>query len=53
MGRTVANTIKRGGTEQRGGDTNILKRGGKLGQGVAALKRGVLEHPYELWIVDR
>ena len=26
-----------GGTEKRGGDTKILKRGGKLGQGVGAL----------------
>ena len=29
--------LKRSGTEQRGGDT-ILKREGKLGQGVGALK---------------
>ena len=34
--------LKRGGTEKRGGDTNILKRwgGGKLGQGVDSLKKG-------------
>ena len=37
--RTAKNTIKGGGTEQRGGDTKILK-GGTLGQGVGALKRG-------------
>ena len=34
----------------RGGETKILKRGGKLGQGVGALKRGVLEPPYKLWL---
>ena len=27
-------------TEKRGGETIILKRGGKLGQGLGALKRG-------------
>ena len=32
----------------RGGETKILKRGCKLGQGVGALKRGGLEPPYEL-----
>ena len=32
--------LKRGGTEKRGGDTKILKRGGKLGQRVGALKKG-------------
>ena len=31
--------LKGGGTEKRGGETDILKRG-KLGQGVGALKRG-------------
>ena len=31
--------LKRGGTEQRGGDTKVIKRRGKLGQGVGALKR--------------
>ena len=42
---------KGGGTEQRGGDINILRGGGggKLSQGVGALKRaGRLELPYEL-----
>ena len=33
-------TIKGSGTEKRGGETKILKRGGKLSQGVGALKRG-------------
>ena len=34
--------LKEGGTEKRGGDTKILKKGGggKLGQGVGALKGG-------------
>ena len=34
----------------RGGETKILKRGGKLGQEVGALKGGGLEPPYELCI---
>ena len=49
MGRTVENTLKGDGTEKRRGETKIFKKGGgKLGQGVSALKRG-LEPPYELW----
>ena len=32
--------FKRGGTEKRGGETKIFKKGGKLGKGVGALKRG-------------
>ena len=33
--------LKRGGTENKGGEAKILKRlGGKLVQGVGALKRG-------------
>ena len=47
-GETVKNTLRGGGTEQRGGDTKILNRDGKLDQGVRALKRGRLEPPYEL-----
>ena len=39
VGGTVENTLKGGGTEKNGGDTKILKRGFKLGQGVGALKR--------------
>ena len=31
--------LKRGVTEKRGGETKILKRGGKMGQGMGALKR--------------
>ena len=49
-GGTVWNTLKEGGTEKRGGATKILKRGGgKLGQGMGALKSRGLEPPYELW----
>ena len=36
---TVWNTLKGGATEKRWGETKILKRGGKLGQGVDGLKR--------------
>ena len=44
--------LKGCGTEKMGGDTKILKRGSKFGQGVGALKRGgVLEPPYELYMV--
>ena len=46
----VEGTVFKGvGTEKRGGETNILKRGGKLRQEVSALKRGGgLERTYEL-----
>ena len=37
---TVRNTLKGGRTENRGGETKILKRTGKLDQRVGALKRG-------------
>ena len=40
VGGTVWNILKGDGTEKRGGETKIFKRGGKLGQGVDALKRG-------------
>ena len=33
--------LKRGGTKKRKGETEILKRGRKLGQGVGAIKREV------------
>ena len=39
-GGTVQNTLKGSGTEKRGGETKISKRGSKLGQGVGALKGG-------------
>ena len=49
VGGTVQNTLEGGGTEKRGGETKILKRGGgKLSQGVGALKREGLEPPYEI-----
>ena len=38
VGATVWNTLKGGGTEKSGGETNILKRDDKLGMG--ALKKG-------------
>ena len=44
MGGTIENTLKKGGTKKRGGETKISKRG----QGVGALKKGGLEPPYEL-----
>ena len=37
-GGSVWNTLQRGETE-KGGETKILKKVGKLGQGVGALKR--------------
>ena len=39
-GGTVQNTLEGGGTEKRGGETKILKRGGEMGQGVGDLKKG-------------
>ena len=40
VGGTVCNTLKGGGTEKRGGDTKILKRGRQAGsRGGGALKR--------------
>ena len=49
VGGNCQNTLKGGGTEKREGGTKILKKGGKLGQGVGALKRGRVDPPYELW----
>ena len=41
VGGTVYNNLKGGGgTEKRGEKTQILKRAGKLNQGVGALKKG-------------
>ena len=51
-GGTVWNTLKVGGTEKRGGETKILKRGGQAGSRGGCLKKGAeggLEPPYELW----
>ena len=50
-GGTVWNTSKGGGTEKREGKTKILKKEGKLGQGVGALKGG-LEPPYEVYLLS-
>ena len=44
----MQDTLKEGGTKNRGRKTKILKRGSNLGQGVGALKRRGLEPPYEL-----
>ena len=35
----MENTLKGGGTEKREEETKILRKGGKLDQGVGALKR--------------
>ena len=51
-GGNCLKNLKRGGTKKRGGDANILKRGGKLGQGVGALIKGGLEPPDELWLTN-
>ena len=42
VGETVWNILKRVGTKKRGGEIKILKvgGGGKLSQGVSALKKG-------------
>ena len=42
--------LKRGGTEKRGGETKILKRG-ELGSKGGCLKKGGLEPSYELWVL--
>ena len=39
LGGNYLKYLKRGGTERRGGNRKIFKKGGKLGQGVGALKR--------------
>ena len=48
-GNCAKNTLKEGETEKRGRGVKILKKGGELGQGMGALKRG-LEPPYKLCI---
>ena len=40
VGETIWNTLKWGGTEEGMGNKDF-KKGGKLGQGVSALKRGL------------
>ena len=42
--------LKRGGTEKRGGEIKILKRG-ELGSKGGCLKKGGLEPSYELWVL--
>ena len=47
-------TLKGGGTEKRGGETKVLKRVGKLGEGVGDLKgRGPGTPTYKLWFKKR
>ena len=46
----LVGSIRAVGGGMRGRETKILKSGGKLCQGVGALKRGGLESPYELWL---
>ena len=41
VGKTVLNTSKGGGTEQRGVEAKILKRGGYAGSKDGCLKKGV------------
>ena len=54
-GRELSKYLKRGWNRKEEGETKILKRGDKLGEGVGALKKrgsgggaGVLEPSYEL-----
>ena len=51
VGATVWNTLKGGGTEKSGGETNILKRDDKLGMGALKKGGGGLEPPHELWFL--
>ena len=49
VGGTVWNSFKKGGTENRGGETNILKREEQTESGVGVLKGvGGMELPYKL-----
>ena len=50
VGGNVENTLKGGETEQRGGDTKILKKGGGGASWVKGWvpEKGGLEPPYEL-----
>ena len=51
VGEAVQNTLKGSGTENRGGKTKILKRGGGQAEsrGGCLKKEGGQEPPYELW----
>ena len=46
----ITHTLKGGGTEKEGGETNIL-RGVSWVKGRVLKKEGGLEPPYELWIL--
>ena len=47
-GLSVQKTLKRGGAEKSGGETKLLKSGGKVGHAMDALKLGRLGPSYEL-----
>ena len=52
---TVKNTLKKGWNRKEGRRNKTFTKGGILGPGVGALKRGGrwLEPPYELWLIAR
>ena len=51
---TVKNTLKKGWSRKEGRRNKTFTKGGILGPGVGALKRGGwLEPPYELWLIAR
>ena len=53
-GENYLEYLKRGWNRKQGRGNKDLKKGGKLGQGVCALKEGGgLKPPYELWSLFR
>ena len=50
MGGDYLKYHKRGWNKKEGRGNKDFKKGGKLSQGLGALKRRGLELPYELWI---
>ena len=51
VGRTVENTLKRCGMEQKRGGTKILKRGGQAVSRDGCLKKGATGTPDGLWTI--
>ena len=51
-GRNCLKYLKRGGTENRRGESKILKRGGQAELRDGCLKKGGLEPPYELCVAS-
>ena len=49
---TVKNTLKGGGTEEGRGNKKFKREGGKLGQGVGALKKGGAGTPLQTMIAQ-